>query len=95
MGYVTLIPTLPDTVEFIAAMKTTGGREFVPLPERHQTVQLFCRDGNRKLLPTFGTAPFKHYLAVFGLHALAETMRAFSPNSARLVCAFAHDIYSL
>jgi hypothetical protein len=42
-----------------------------------------------------GAAPLEYYLTVFGLHTLAETMRTFSPNSARLVCALAHDTDSL
>ena len=95
MGGVAFAPTLPDTIVFLTAMKPTGRREEIPLPERHQNFQLLCRDGNRKQLPALGTAPFKYYLTVFGLHTLAEAMGTFSPNFARLICAFTHDADSL
>jgi hypothetical protein len=95
MGGVILAPTLPDTIELLTTMKPTSRRKELPFPERLQNVQLLCRDGNRKLLAALGTAPLEDYLTVFGLHALAETMRTFPPDSARLVCAFTHNTDSL
>lgn len=95
MGGVILAPTFPDTIELLTTMKPTSRRKKLPFPERLQNVQLLCRDGNRKLLASLGTAPLEDYLTVFGLHALAETMRTFSPDSARLVCAFTHNTDSL
>jgi len=95
MSSMILAPTLPDTIELLTTMKPTSGRKELSFPERLQNVQLLCRDGNRKLLAALGTAPFEDYLTIFGLHALAETMRALSPDSARLICAFAHNTDSL
>jgi hypothetical protein len=95
MSSMILAPTLPDTIELLTTMKPKSGRKELSFPERLQNVQLLCRDGNRKLLAALGTAPLEDYLTVFGLHALAETMRTLSPDSARLICAFAHNTDSL
>ena len=95
MSGVISAPTFPDMIEFLTAMEPASGRKGLPVPDSNENVQLLCRDGNRKLLAAFGTAPFKNYLTVFGLHTFTETMRTFSLNSARLVCAFAHNNDSL
>ena len=50
---------------------------------------------DRQSFPSFGAAPFEHFASARCLHTGEKTVRAFSPNVARLIGSFHRNIAPL
>lgn len=70
-------------------MRRSGGK--VQLGDfESKRLLLLTGNGNRKKLPSLGTTTLEYGLAVFSLHAGAETMGTLATDFAGLISSFRH-----